>query len=161
MVGEIRDLPARRHGSSKLDGAILWDTGVAAAHASLHLRRAGHRFGLVGASAGSTDHHRSADEPAGTQLAARPIAVITAASSNYLLNNALTFRDRRQKGARLLRGLLKFLLVASLPALANVGLATSFYTLVNEHAIWAQLAGILVVYVWNYAASSRFVWNTP
>ena len=92
---------------------------------------------------------------------ALPIAVIAAASSNYLINNALTFRDRRQRGARLLRGLLKFLLVASLPALANVGLATSFYTLVNAHAIWAQLAGIVVVYIWNYAASSRFVWNSP
>ena len=51
--------------------------------------------------------------------------------------------------------------MASLPALANVGLATSFYTLVNAHAIWAQLAGIVVVYIWNYAASSRFVWNSP
>ena len=54
------------------------------------------------------------------------MAVITAASSNYLVNNALTFRDRRQSGRQLIRGLLKFLLVASLPALANVGLATSF-----------------------------------
>ena len=52
-------------------------------------------------------------------------------------------------------------LVASLPALANVGLATSFYTLIQAHALWAQLAGIVVVYVWNYAASSRFVWNSP
>ena len=51
--------------------------------------------------------------------------------------------------------------MASLPALANIGLATSFYTLVGPHAVWAQLAGIVVVYVWNYAASSRFVWNTP
>ena len=50
--------------------------------------------------------------------------------------------------------------MASLPALANVGLASGFYTLIQEHAIWAQLAGIVVVYIWNYAASSRFVWNT-
>ena len=92
---------------------------------------------------------------------ALPVAVITAASSNYLVNNALTFRDRRQSGRQLIRGLLKFLLVASLPALANVGLATSFYTLIQAHTVWAQLAGIVVVYVWNYAASSRFVWNNP
>jgi len=92
---------------------------------------------------------------------ALPVAVITAASSNYLVNNALTFRDRRQSGRQLIRGLLKFLLVASLPALANVGLATSFYTLIQAHALWAQLAGIVVVYVWNYAASSRFVRKSP
>ena len=58
------------------------------------------------------------------------------------------------------RGLLKFLLVASLPALANVGLATSFYTLIQAHTLWAQLAGIVVVYVWNYGLI-RFVWNNP
>jgi len=31
----------------------------------------------------------------------------------------------------------------------------------QAHTLWAQLAGIVVVYVWNYAASSRFVWNNP
>ena len=87
--------------------------------------------------------------------------MITAASSNYLVNNALTFRDRRQSGRQLIRGLLKFLLVASLPALANVGLATSFYTLIQAHTLWAQLAGIVVVYVWNYAASSRTSGTQP
>ena len=92
---------------------------------------------------------------------ALPIAVLTAASSNYLVNNALTFRDRRQSGRQLVQGLLKFLLVASLPALANIGLASGFYALIQEHAVLAQLAGIVVVYIWNYAASSRFVWNTP
>jgi dolichol-phosphate mannosyltransferase len=92
---------------------------------------------------------------------ALPFAVVVAASSNYLINNALTFRFQRLKGLALLRGLLKFLLVASLPVLANVGLASAFYSLVARDTLWAQLAGILVVFVWNYAASSRFVWNTP
>ena len=49
----------------------------------------------------------------------------------------------------------------TLPVLANVGLASAFYSLVARDTFWAQLAGILVVFVWNYAASSRFVWNTP
>jgi dolichol-phosphate mannosyltransferase len=92
---------------------------------------------------------------------ALPLAVIAAASSNYLINNALTFRFARLTGIKLLRGLLKFLLVASLPVMANVGLASAYYSLVAPNAVWAQLAGILVVFVWNYAASSRFVWNTP
>ena len=60
-----------------------------------------------------------------------------------------------------MRGLLKFLLVTSLPAIANIGLATSFYNLIQANTLWAQLAGIVVVYIWNYAASSRFVWNSP
>ena len=51
--------------------------------------------------------------------------------------------------------------MASLPVLANVGLAAAFYSFVARDTLWAQLAGILVVFVWNYAASSRFVWNSP
>ena len=92
---------------------------------------------------------------------ALPLAVVAAASSNYLINNALTFRFQRLQGLALLRGLLKFLIVASLPVLANVGVASAFHRYVSTNLVGAQLACILVVFVWNYAASSRFVWNTP
>ena len=167
QVGEIPlNFQPRLHGSSKLDLAILWDFMVSLIHtATLRLlpRRA-ISFGLVGASGVMVQLLSTALLMGLFNLEfqqALPVAVITAASSNYLVNNALTFRDRRQSGRQLIRGLLKFLLVASLPALANVGLATSFYTLIQAHALWAQLAGIVVVYVWNYAASSRFVWNSP
>ena len=167
QVGEIPlSFQPRLHGSSKLDLAILWDFVVSLIHtATLRLlpRRA-ISFGLVGASGVVVQLLSTALLMALFNLAfqqALPVAVITAASSNYLVNNALTFRDRRQSGRQLVGGLLKFLLVASLPALANVGLATSFYTLIQADALWAQLAGIVVVYVWNYAASSRFVWNSP
>ncbi|MFZ9972805.1 MAG: glycosyltransferase [Vulcanococcus sp.] len=155
----------RSYGSSKLDLAIFWDFLISILH-SLSLRLLPRRaisFGLVGVSG-------VAVQLLATQLLmaaglgfeqALPFAVVVAASSNYLINNALTFRFQRLKGLALLRGLLKFLLVASLPVLANVGLASAFYSLVARDTLWAQLAGILVVFVWNYAASSRFVWNTP
>jgi dolichol-phosphate mannosyltransferase len=45
--------------------------------------------------------------------------------------------------------------------LANIGLASVFYTRVASDTLFAQIAGIAVVFVWNYAASSRVVWNTP
>ena len=90
-----------------------------------------------------------------------PVAVLAAATSNYLINNALTFRFQRQRGAALVRGLLRFWLVASLPVLANVGVASAYFKFVQSDIVVAQLAGILVVFIWNYAASSRFVWNTP
>ena len=89
------------------------------------------------------------------------ISVYFAATSNYLINNTLTFRSNRLHGLNLIKGLLKFMLVISLPLLANIGLATTFYNNVNNNPILAQLAGIVVVFVWHYAASSRFVWNTP
>ena len=166
-VGEIplRFQP-RLHGSSKLDMAVLWDFVVSLIHTSTLrlLPRRAISFGLVGASGVAVQLLSTALLMGLLNLGfqqALPVAVITAASSNYLVNNALTFRDRRQRGTRLVRGLLKFLLVTSLPAIANIGLATSFYNLIQANTLWAQLAGIVVVYIWNYAASSRFVWNSP
>ena len=156
----------RTYGSSKLDLAIFWDFLISILH-TLSFRLLPRRaisFGLVGLSG-------VAVQLLITQLfmalwglgfeQALPIGVISAASSNYLINNALTFRFARLKGILLLRGLFKFLLVASLPVMANVGLASAYYSLIAPNVFWAQLAGIIVVFVWNYAASSRFVWNTP
>ena len=155
----------RSYGNSKLDLAIFWDFLISILH-SLSLRLLPRRaisFGLVGLSG-------VAVQLIATRLLmlaglgfqqALPFAVVAAASSNYLINNALTFRFQRLMGLALFMGLIKFLLVASLPVLANVGLASAFYSLVARDTFWAQLAGILVVFVWNYAASSRFVWNTP
>ena len=89
-----------------------------------------------------------------------PIAVVSAATSNYLVNNWLTFRINRLRNKALFIGLLKFLIVSSLPIFANVGLASSFYNLVSPNTLFSQLAGIIVVFIWNYAASSKLVWNT-
>ena len=42
-------------------------------------------------------------------------------TSNFILNNFLTYRDQRLKGFAILRGLLLFYLVCSVGLLANVG----------------------------------------
>ena len=89
------------------------------------------------------------------------ISVYFAATSNYIINNSLTFRNNRLSGKNLIKGLFKFMLVISLPLFANIGLATVVYSKLNSNPIVAQLSGIIVVFVWHYAASSRFVWNTP
>ena len=156
----------RAHGASKLDLAVFWDFLISLLH-SLSFRLLPRRaisFGLVGLSGVFVQLLVTQVLMIGNHFAFEkvlPIAVVTAASSNYLINNALTFRFQRLEGFALLRGLLKFLLVASLPVLANVGVASAFHRYVSSDLIGAQLAGILVVFVWNYAASSRFVWNTP
>lgn len=176
-VGEVPLIfQPRVSGSSKLDLAIFWDFLISLLH-SLSFRilpRRAISFALVGCSGVLVQLIATHLLMVGLALSsgdaltvrqrfelALPLAVVIAASSNYLINNALTFRFQRLKGLALVRGLLKFLLVASLPALANVGLAAAFYSFVASNTVWAQLAGILVVFVWNYAASSRFVWNTP
>ncbi len=166
-TGEIPlQFQSRTYGSSKLDIAIFWDFLISILH-SLSFRLLPRRaisFGLVGISGIIVQLLVNTTLINGAGFAfeiALPVAVMAAATSNYLINNALTFRFQRLKGLALLRGLIKFLLVASLPVLANIGLASAFYRLVAQNTLLAQLAGIVVVFIWNYAASSRFVWNTP
>ena len=90
---------------------------------------------------------------------AQTAAVLVAMSFNFWLNNWLTYRDKRLKGAgALLRGWLGFCATCAVGAFANVGIA-SF--LADKGVFWAlaALAGIVVGSVWNYALSSRFVWG--
>lgn len=86
------------------------------------------------------------------------IGATAAMTTNYLLNNALTYRDRRKQGLSLLTGYLRFCLVCSLGLAANVAVAV----LVRGHGeIWwlAALAGAAVGALWNYVASSLLVWR--
>ncbi|WP_313537419.1 glycosyltransferase family 2 protein [Sphingomonas sp.] len=87
------------------------------------------------------------------------VATIVAMTFNYLLNNALTYRERRLKGAALIGGWVSFCLVCAVGAAANVGLAAFLHNV--QHGDWrlSALAGIAVAAVWNFALSSRFVWG--
>jgi dolichol-phosphate mannosyltransferase len=89
---------------------------------------------------------------------AQAIAAFCAMTSNFLLNNFLTYRDQRLKGFGVLRGLAIFYLVCSVGLLANVGVAFSVY---DQEPIWwlAGAAGALMGVVWNYAMSGLFVWR--
>jgi dolichol-phosphate mannosyltransferase len=87
-------------------------------------------------------------------------ATAAAMTVNFFLNNALTYRDGRLKGARaLFDGWVSFCVVCSVGAVANVGVAAFLYDSQSDTWIVSALAGILVSAVWNYALSSRFVWG--
>ncbi len=156
----------RLHGESKLDLSIVWDFLISLLHTATCriLPRRAISFAIVGLSGVLVQLLTTSfvmNIFAFTFKEALPISVITAATSNYLINNKLTFRSKRLTGVLLIKGLLKFLLVASFPVVANIGLATAFYNMVSDNELLAQIAGISIVFIWNYVASSRFVWNTP
>lgn len=91
--------------------------------------------------------------------AAQWVATFTAMTANFLLNNRITYRDRRLRGPALLRGLVLFYLVCGLGAAANVGIAG---LLLRDGVLgWglAGAAGALLTVVWNYAVSSTLVWR--
>jgi dolichol-phosphate mannosyltransferase len=89
---------------------------------------------------------------------AQGAGAFVAMTSNFILNNFLTYRDQRLKGFAILGGLLAFYLVCSVGLFANVGVAFSVY---DQEPIWwlAGAAGALMGVVWNYAMSGLFVWR--
>jgi dolichol-phosphate mannosyltransferase len=88
---------------------------------------------------------------------AQLIAALGAMTSNYLINNAVTYRDRRKKGLGLLVGYFKFVLLCSVPLAANVAVATMVFE--RGPSWWvAGVAGAVVAAVWNYITTARAVW---
>lgn len=86
-------------------------------------------------------------------------AALVAMTFNFVLNNELTYADKRLRGfVPLLTGWARFLLTCLFGLLANIGAATALVR-VGIHPYPAALVGIVLGSVWNFALSSRFVWG--
>lgn len=154
---------SRQHGQSKLDSMVALDfLGLVLAkltHDVVSLRFL--LFAMVG-SIGLVVHLATlfiALEIFNVPFPeAQAAGALVAMTSNFILNNFLTYRDQRLKGFAILRGLLLFYLVCSVGLFANVGVAFSVY---DQEPIWwlAGAAGALMGVVWNYAMSGLFVWR--
>lgn len=88
------------------------------------------------------------------------VAALVAMLWNFSVNNALTYRDMRLRGAAWLRGLASFVLVCSVGLVANVGVGAWLF---GHEVGWALsgLAGVLVGAVWNYGVTATYTWGTP
>jgi dolichol-phosphate mannosyltransferase len=162
----VAELPyefgVRKHGQSKLDSMVAWEYGMLLAD-----KLFGHivpprllLFGLIG-GLGLFVHLITLALALSVPLSfatSQTIAVLVAMTSNFVLNNLITYRDRRLLGWAFLRGLLSFYVICSVGAIANVGIAAYIY---SEEPIWwlAGLAGAVVGAVWNYALSAFFTWK--
>ena len=152
----------RQHGESKLDSMAAWEYGMLLID-KLVGRLVPSRFilfGLVG-GVGIFVHLAALGAAlyAGIPFTiAQSIAALIAMTSNFAVNNVITYRDRRLSGWRFLTGLLSFYLACSIGAVANVAVASLIYA--QNYAWWlAALAGALVGAVWNYALSSFYTWR--
>ena len=153
----------RRHGESKLDTLVVWE------FAQLLLDKTFGdlipvrflSFSLVGGT-GLVVHFTVLtalfELLAVPFWAAQGVATLVATSTNFFLNNILTYRDQRLTGRRLFVGWLSFNLVCLIGALGNVGVANWLF---EHHNFWAisALAGIAITTVWNYTMSSIFTWG--
>src|SRR6185312_12774701 len=161
----IKELPyafqAREAGESKMGGRVALEyLGLVAAKLSgdiISPRMV--FFGLVGAS-GVAVHMTvlTVAHALMTRFAyAQALAALTAMTSNYFVNNAVTYRDRRLKGWWLLGGYLRFCALCSVGFAANVAVAAEL----KAHAApwWAAgLIGAACGAVWNYVSTYLGVW---
>lgn len=153
----------REIGESKLDTLVVWE------HVMLLLDKSfGHilparfiMFSLVGGS-GIVIHlivlallFKSIGS---SFLFGQSVATLVAMTYNFILNNILTYRDRRLRGWKLITGWFTFVLACSIGAFANVGIAEYLF---RQETYWviSAVAGILVGAVWNYAITSIYTWK--
>ena len=153
----------RNAGESKLDNRVIWDflmlLGDKTIGRYIPIRFVS--FALVG-SMGVAVHFAALtltfivlNVPFAWSQGA---ATLTAMTFNFLVNNALTYRDKQLRGVRLIRGWLSFAVACSIGAIANVGIASYLFA---QDTIWflSALAGILVGVLWNCAVTAAYTWR--
>jgi dolichol-phosphate mannosyltransferase len=163
----IAELPyvfrERQHGESKLDARIVLDF-FALVLAKLTNDAVSFRFlmycfvGLTGVFIHMAALAVALD-PGGFAFGrAQATATVVAIAWNFVLNNALTYRDQRLAGWAFVTGLLRFEAVCAVGAVSNVGVASWIYD--YDPSWWiAGLGGALMGAVWNYLVSAAFVWR--
>jgi dolichol-phosphate mannosyltransferase len=89
---------------------------------------------------------------------AQAVATAVVMILNYVLNNAVTYRDRRLRGAAFWRGLLTYCMACGLGLVVNVAVSNEcFY-----HGVpWmlAAVSGLLFSAMWNFAVTSITTWR--
>lgn len=91
-------------------------------------------------------------------MPAQTLTTVIVMSSNFFINNAFTYRDKRLKGSKLIIGLLSFCLACSIGAFINVGISTFLY---ERGMMWllAAFSGCVIGSIWNYGMTSFFTWK--
>ena len=90
---------------------------------------------------------------------AQACAVFVSMAFNYVVNNAITYRDQRLRGARFAIGFVIFCCVCSVGAVASIGVGD---LAIRETSSWsvAGVAGALIGAVFNFGVATRLVWGS-
>ena len=86
------------------------------------------------------------------------LAILLAMSWNFMLNNGLTFRDRRLHGRALWQGLLSFYAACLGGALVSEAVGAGLHA-VGAPWFAAGVAGAVLGAFWNYRAVQRLTWR--
>jgi dolichol-phosphate mannosyltransferase len=90
---------------------------------------------------------------------AQTLATLLAIASNFIFNNAFTYRDQRLVGRAFFTGLARFYAISLIGALSNVGVGNWLFS--YQQTWWvAGLGGAFMGLVWNYVVASLVVWRS-
>jgi dolichol-phosphate mannosyltransferase len=94
----------------------------------------------------------------GSFFASQALATLAAMTSNFFLNNTITYGDQRLRGRRIWRGLASFYVACGIGSLVNLAVAEWLY--LQSFAYWgAGLVGALVAAFWNFFTTASFTWG--
>ena len=89
---------------------------------------------------------------------AQAVATAVVMILNYVLNNAVTYRDRRLRGTAFWRGLLTYCMACGLGVAVNVAISNEGF---RRGVPWmlAAVSGLLFSAIWNFAITSMTTWR--
>jgi dolichol-phosphate mannosyltransferase len=85
-------------------------------------------------------------------------AILVAMTSNFLLNNLITYRDYCLQGSEIVQGLFSFYMACSLGALISVVVASYVFAMAVPWML-AGFLGAVAGSIWNYVATSLVTWK--
>jgi dolichol-phosphate mannosyltransferase len=95
----------------------------------------------------------------GQFLLSQALATWVAMTSNFFLNNMITYGDQRLRGRAMWRGLVSFYAACGIGALINLAIADWLF--LKSTPYWlAGLAGALIAALWNFFTTASFTWGS-
>ena len=91
-------------------------------------------------------------------LYAQIVGTYIAMTSNFILNNIITYRDVSLRGFEFLRGLISFCIYCSFGALINITMASYLF---DQGFVWwlSGVLGAICGAIWNYAVTAALTWR--
>jgi dolichol-phosphate mannosyltransferase len=85
-------------------------------------------------------------------------ATVVAMTTNFVLNNRITYRDKQLRGRDFARGLLSFYAACAIGFLISLQVSEFLF---ERHLPWAlaSFLGAALSSVWNFGVTSTFTWS--